>query len=285
MQESNSITSLRERLGQLSTAQLDQMLQEELDREKPDGSLVREILRVLWDREKDMPVEITPGIRRAWERYRSNAAQIDRGDRKQRRGRRLFLRLGTLAAVLAVVLLAVPGKAEAEGLFTKLARWTGDVVDFFSPERENRNLLEYEFTSQNPGLRQVYEAVRELGVTAPVVPGWIPEGYELVECKTHITSQKSGVSANFRNADNDLILKVDIYEEDVSHEYHQDASVYDVYELYDTAHTILRNNNRWVVIWFQENIECSLAVDCHEDTLYEILKSIYVTEGINETSN
>jgi hypothetical protein len=278
--QDNSITSLRERLEQLSTEELDRMLQEELDRETPEGALVRTILRVLWEREKDMPREITPGIRMAWEKYRERE-----GETGTRHRRNVFLRLGTVAAVLAVLLLAVPREAAAESLFEKLTRWTDSVVDFFSPEKENRNLLEYEFASENPGLRQVYDAVRELGVTVPVVPGWLPEGYELVECKVHRTSQKNGVSANFRDADSDLMIKIDVYETDVSHKYHRDDTVFDVYEVFNVAHTILRNNDRWVVIWFQENIECSLSVDCPEDTLYEILKSIYVTEGTNETTD
>ena len=83
----------------------------------------------------------------------------------------------------------------------------------------------------------------------------------------------------------DLVFKVDIYEEDVSHEYHRDETAFDWYQVGEINHTILRNNNRWVVIWFKDKIECFLTLDCPEDTLYEILNSIYVTEGENETSH
>lgn len=280
--QDNSITSLRERLEQMSTGQLDRILQEELDRKTPDSNLIRTILQVLWEREKGMPLEITPGIEAAWEKYQKNISTPEKG--KRNRTRLLFLRLGTVAAVLAMIFLAVPRKAAAESLFTKLSRWTDSVVDFFSPDKENKNLLEYEFRSTDPGLQQVYDAVRELGITVPVVPGWIPEGYELVECKKIKTTQKTGVSANFRDSEKGLMLKIDVFEDDVSHKYQRDESEFAVYDFHDVAHTILRNNDRWVVIWFQENIECFLTVDCDEDTLYEILKSIYVTEDTNETT-
>ena len=283
--QDNSITSLRERLEQMSTEQLDKLLREELDRKAPSGAFVRTLLQVLWEREKDMPPEITPGIEAAWERFRERESAAEKPDRKRRQPLRWFLRLGTVAAVLAVILLAFPREVEAESLFTKLAKWSDSVVDFFSPERENRNLREYEFNSNNPGLQQVYDAVQELGVNVPVVPGWIPEGYELVECKMIETTHKKGVSAYFKNFENHLMFKVDIFEEDVSHKYQRDEKAFAVYEFHDVSHTILRNNDRWVVIWFQENVECFLTVDCAEDTLYEILKSIYVTEDIHETTD
>lgn len=270
----------------MSTEQLDKLLREELDRKAPSGAFVRTLLQVLWEREKDMPPEITPGIEAAWERFRERESAGEEPDRKRRHPRRWFLRLGTLAAVLAVVfILFIPGKAEADSLFTKLAKWSDSVVDFFSPDRENKNLLEYEFKSTNSGLIQVYNTLRELDVTIPVVPSWIPESYELVECKITETTHKKGMFAYFNNAEKHLVFKVDVFGEDVSHEYQRDEKEFTVYEFQDVTHTILRNNDRWVVIWFQENVECFLTVDCAEDTLYEILKSIYVTEDIHETTD
>ena len=285
MQDNKETASLRAELEGLPTQRLDQMLLEELEREKPSGEQVRLILRVLREREADMPCERTPGIQAAWEKYRRNAGQIDAQWRKRSRRRVWLVRLGSLAAVAALVVLAVPARAEAESLFEKLCRLTDSVVDFFSPDRENENLLEYTFVSEHPGLRQVQEELTALGVTVPVVPTWLPEGYELVECKTHVTSQKAGIAANFRNADSDLLFKIDFYGENVSHEYHRDEASFDTYEVFNIAHTILRNNDRWVVLWFPENLECFLTLDCSEDALYEILDSIYVTGGTNEKTD
>ena len=117
--QDNSIASLRELLETMPTAQLDQMLQEELEKEKPDGNAVRMILRVLREREKDVPVEITPEVQEAWEKYRRNTASLD-----SRKGRRRFsiwlIRMGSLAAILSLVIFSVPQEAEAESFFEKL---------------------------------------------------------------------------------------------------------------------------------------------------------------------
>lgn len=280
----NGTNTLREQLEELPAQELDKLLNRELDQEHPDGALIRTIMEIIWDREKDLPLEITPGIRRAWEKYRRSVRQLEDWERQARRKRRLY-RVAATAAVLCLVLLALPGKVRAETLFEKLARWTGSVVEFFSPETRNDNRLEYAFTSEDPGLQQVYQAVSALGITDPVVPMWLPEGYELVECKKHETSQKSGIAAYFKNGEDMLLYKVDLYKEDVSHKYHKDESSAVIYDRGGVDHKIMRNYDRWVVIWFRDKIECSFTVDCPEDTLYEILRSIYVTEDPDEATD
>lgn len=280
----NGIHTLREQLEELSTQELDVLLNRELEQKAPDGALIKAIMEILWDREKDLPLEITPKIRTAWERYRKNIENLDRQDRARRK-RGTWLRFASVAAVLCLVILAVPRQAEAESFFEKLARWSGSILEFFGPETKNDNRLDYVFISEDPGLRQVYEAVTALGVTDPVVPMWIPEGYELVECKTVETSQKSGVLVSFQNAEQSILYKVDIYAEDVSHKYHKDESTLTTYDYGGISHKILRNNDRWVVVWFRDTIECFLTLDCSEDVLYEILRSVYVTEDTNEETN
>ena len=280
----NGINTLRDHLEDLPTGELDVILNRELEAETPDGALIKTVMDIIYEREKDLPLEITPGIRAAWERYRGSIRELEDQERKSRR-RRSFLRLTATAAVLCLVILALPGKARAESLFEKLTRWSNSVVEFFSPQTQNDNQLEYTFTSENPGLHQVYEAVTALGVADPVVPMWLPEGYELMECKTIETSQKKGVVTWFQEGNNQLTYKIDVYNEDVSHEYHKDETSVAFYDRGGVEHKILKNNDRWVVLWFRDRTECSLSVDCPEETLYEILRSIYVTEDSDEEIN
>ncbi len=276
--QDNSITSLREMMEQLPTEQLDQMLQEELEKEKPDGNAVRMILQVLREREKDMPVEITPGIQKAWEKYQRNIANPEVQSGRKKRVRTWFIRIGSVAAMLCILLLAIPGEAEAESLFDKLTSLTDSIVEFFSPGQANDNPEEYQFKTDHPGLQQVYDAVVALGVKEPVVPSWLPEGYALAECKTVNTSKKTSLVVNFAKESDFAILSYDIYNLDVSHEYHWDGEDIRTYERRGQKYTIMLNNDRWVVIWFTEKTECFLTLDCSEDVVYKILDSIYVTE-------
>lgn len=274
----NDMTSARKKLEQMDTGQLDELLNRELERENPDGDRVRTILGILWEREKDLPVEMTPGAKKAWAKYKKNIAKLDSQETATIRIRRWALRAAAVAAMVCLIIFAFPQKAEADSLFEKIANLTGSIVEFFSPGMANDNEKTYIFQTDNPGLQQVYDAVTALGVTDPVVPMWLPEGYELVECKTVETTHKNSVLASFRTADSEIILKCDTYDTDVSHEYHWDGDGIGEYERAGIKHSIMRNNDRWVVIWFTDKTECSLTIDCQEDTLYRILDSIYVME-------
>lgn len=275
--QQNNMTSLRDLFEQMPTSQLDEMLNQELGKESPDGNAIRMILDVLWEREKDHPSEIMPQMRIAWEKYQKATAKIDSRHSAHAKIHSWILRGASIAAV-CLLMLAVPQEVEADTLFNKLFRMTDSIVEFFAPGYANDNPLVYEFKTDNPGLQQVYDAVEELGITQPVVPMWLPEGYDLVECEPKLTSQKKGVTAVFRSQEKGIRFAVDLVETDVSHEYHKDETDIKIYEKNEIEHTIMRNNDRWVVIWFADNVECSLTLDCQEDTLYQILNSIYVTE-------
>lgn len=277
MQE-NDMTSTRKKLKQLDTEQLDELLNRELEKDHADGETVRMILDILWEREKDLPVEVTPGAKKAWAKYKKNIAKLDSREARTIQIRRWALRVASAAAVLSILIIAVPREAEANNFFEKLTSFTESIVEFFSPGMENNNFADYKFETDNPGLQQVYDAVVNLGVTDPVVPMWLPEGYELVECKTVGTSQKKGLVANFAFEQDVLMLKVDMYDLDVSHEYHWEGPSAECYERSGVEHTIMRNNDKLVVVWFLDNAECSIIVDCQEDTLHRILNSIYVME-------
>lgn len=277
MQENNR-PSVRENLEQMPTERLDELLNAELEREDPDGNVVRLILGILWEREKDMTVEVTPKMEEAWAKYQRNIAKLASTEKRPRKFRGWIVKAASMAAILCLLIFAIPQQAEAESLFEKLARLTDSIVEFFSPGMGNDNTTEYVFETDNPGLQQVYDAVVALGVTEPVVPMWLPEGYELVECKTDETSKKKSLSTNLKNEDTEVVVKYDMYNTDVSHEYHRENEQFVEYETAGVKHIIMRNNDRWVVIWFTESLECFLTLDCQEDTLYRILDSIYATE-------
>ena len=65
----NSVASCREFLKELSTSELDRMLQAELRKETIDDDLVRLVLSVLEEREKNYPVELNDEVVAAAERF------------------------------------------------------------------------------------------------------------------------------------------------------------------------------------------------------------------------
>lgn len=277
--QQNNVTSIRELLEQMPTTQLDEMLNAELGKEIPDANAVKLILDILKQREKDHPIEITPEIESAWKKYQQDSAKIRDGKRRVKIPS-WVLRSASVAAVFVLILLTIPQQAQAESFWDRLVRMTSEIVEFFSPDDTESRLEEYTFRTDNPGLQQVYDAVTEMGVTVPVVPMWLLDGNELVECKVTENPRKNHVYARFSISDVDAVLIVDVYMDDALHVYQKDEKINKQYELYETTFNIMRNNNFWVVIWTIDNIECSIIVDCSEDDLYRVLKSIYEMEDI-----
>lgn len=274
----NNVTSLRDMLELLSTQQLDEMLSMELSKNQVDADAIRIILDVLYQREKGNEPEITPETRAAFEAYRSEIRKISGSTSKLKRLGAWSVKAASLAAACFLVVMLVPQRAEADSLWDRLARWTNEIVEFFSPNDNKHRFESYQFKTDNPGLQQVYDAVVEMGITEPVVPMWLPDGSELVELKVKEYPTKTRVYSRFDGKASDVTYYVDIYSEEVSHKYYKDNSSIKEISFDNQNFDVFKNNNLWVVIWTVDNIECSIFIDCQEDTLHEILGSIYMME-------
>ena len=257
-------------LEKLSTEQLDEMLQTELQEESVDENAVRVILRVLREREAGLRVEVDEAAQKAWAQY-SKEQSVTQPAGKWGWARRA----AAVAAILAVVLLIAPTTANAERIYGMLTRWTDSIFEFFDPSDKDTNSVEYEFRTDHAGLQQVYDTVVELGVTDPVVPMWIPEEYELTEIKKIDTPRKKFLSVNFYNGHKHLVYELDLYDENASRVYPKDEENVEHYEYAGVTHQAIRNFDLWTVIWSRGPVECFITVDCQEDILQRILQSIY----------
>ena len=273
MQTYNKI-GLRESLEQLETAELDAMLQAELEKNAPDPDSVRLIMSVLEGREAAAPVPITDSEEAAWQQYQKRMAGLRK---KPAPVRRWMAGAASVVLVVGMLFAVMPQQAEAETFWEMLQRWTSTVLVYFSGEGKKAE-VEYIFETNNPGLQQVYDAVVELGVMDPVVPMWLPEGAELTNLEAIKTPMLSGLGAHFVHNEIDIVYKVDVYEGEPAHQHYRDDAHYEEYERNSTIHYIMQNNGWWVAVWTKDNIECSIALDGQEDTLRRILESIYVME-------
>lgn len=269
------MTSLRGLVEQMPTEQLDEMLRHELEKEPVDESAVRLIMDVLEEREQDTPVEINEQIVAAWERYQVQPPE-------QKRPRYSFggwpVRVATAVVVISALVVAVPQNAEAEEFWGRLTRWTESVFEFFAPGETKQVGDEYVFETDNLGLQQVYDTVIALDITEPVVPMWLPEGYELVECKVNESYSKTSIRAFLKSGNSTAVLDIAIRKLESPQQYSKDETDVATHEIADVVHNILHNNDRWTATWVKDRLECAIAIDCQEETLYKILKSIYTME-------
>lgn len=267
---------LRKILDDLSTDQLKQMLDEELQKENSDPASVKLLLAVLEERHAEEPKSVSSVSEEARQRYQEQMEKLFPPEPKK--AWKPLLKVASVLLVCVVLFSPLlPQKAEAESFWEMLQRWSNTVIEFFGREDSFVD-PEYVFTTENSGLQQVYEAVVELAIAEPVVPMWLPDGYELVELDSWNTPVTNGIWAVFSLNGNEIFYQVNVYNGEPAHQYYRDDSHYESYELEGATYNITRNNDRWSVIWAKDNIECHITLDCQEDTLRSILKSIYVME-------
>ena len=266
-------SDLREAWEQCSTPELEERLQAELEKHPPEDDRVLLLLHILEDREAKSPLKLTSQEEEALERYRQKST-------KQKKRRYGWLSIAaSVVLVFALALIAVPQEASAESFWGMLQRMTDSVIGYFSPEDKFDDAEEtYVFTTDHPGLQQVYDAVVELGVTEPVVPMWLPDGFLLDEFRIFQTPATNCVNAIFKSNENEIIYRIDVFGGEPAHQYYKDEAQYETWELEGCSYQVARNNDLWVVIWEKENIICAITVDCQEETLQTILESIYVME-------
>lgn len=275
MQE-NNVTYLRSSLESLPTRELEKILREELERERPNSQNVRLILKLLQDRDQDDPAAASPEAVAAWEKYLEDIREpMPEPTRKMG----WALRIAAVAAVVILLVALLPQEASAQNFFERLISWTDSVFALIRPEDAGNIPGEYSFRTDNPGLQQVYDTVAGLGVTQPVVPMWLPEGYELVECKVTENPIKKAVVAVFSDGSSEVRLEVNLYSDNITSKYSKDEENVTDFELAGVTHKITSNDKKWIAIWVRDNCECSVLGDCQEDDFFRILRSIYTLEG------
>lgn len=262
---------LQRQLAERSSQELRAMLQDETEKAIPDDDLVLSILHILEDREPDVPMTGTAREEAAWKLFRKRIrARKKRGLLHNPK----LLKAASVILVLSLLFVMVPQQAEADNWWQRLTKWTDEFFGFFR-EEETFPAETYVFETDNPGLQQVYDAVVDIGVTDPVVPMWLPDGYKLAECTATRTPVKQCVYARFLNNDKECVLQINILSGETAKAYFKNDEAVQNLEKSGIIHNLVQNQDSWIVSWMQDNIECALAIDCSEDVLREIIDSIY----------
>ena len=275
--KSNNVASRRAFLEQMPTWELDEMLQDELHKDNIDDALVRLILDVLEEREADHPIENDEEVTAAVEKYTAYIDGIEVTPAKPSRIWGMALKVASVLLVVGLLFCIVPQVVNAESFFEMLARWTDSIFTFFSPGDDNKQ-PEYVFETDNPDLQKIYDVVVELGMTEPVVPMWVPEGYELKTLYVLDQTVDTTILAGMSNGENYILYNMLLHSEKSMFKYEKDSQTVKIIEVDGIEHYVMMNLDERLAVWINNNAECSIVTDCQDEVLYKILKSIYMQE-------
>lgn len=266
-----------EDLALLTSQHLDELLRTELEKDDKDSEKILQILRILEEREAIDPANNVE-VASLWKAYQENLqkdALLLNTARKDRKTRRWIGRVAAVAAIVCILIAAAPKAMGAENIFEVLGRWTKTIFEFFDPSNATEPPEEYVFKTDHPGLQQIYDAVAEQGVTIPVVPTWVPEGFVLDEVKFMPIRGGKKVCAALSSDEGYITIAIEIYNEKRTNQYTKDDAGVEQYELAGVKHYLMPNEGSWQVVWVVDNIESVIRTNCEEEIVYSILTSIY----------
>ena len=276
MQNTNESTQ-RDLLQQMPTARLAQLMRHEIRKPEPDMKLIKEILSILDEREaRKNPAETDSRAEEAWNRYQQ---RIEASQKKAKPARhpRMISWLATAAALIILFAIVVPQRVEADRFWDFLTQWKDSVLEFHSSSDRFRN-QEQEFKTDHPAMQAIYDQAISQGIKNPLIPMWFEEEYVWNGSEKTSNTSVDSISISLLYEEKKAIFVIDSYKTETYHGYCRNDTFQESFEQEGVKFGLTENNGKWVAVWSKDNIEYFLTIDCQEDTLRRILKSIFVTE-------
>lgn len=257
----------------MSTEELEAILGADflLDSDGADPELAEYILEVITERDALSIRENVGTAQEGWERF-SEGYLRDPEERERKHGHggsRLARRAAGLAAVFAGLLVLGSAGAYAAGIdvLQAIAGWTQETFTFVRPgEPETEDVPQ-----QLAGLA---EELERQGVTEKVIPGYLPEGYELVSENIYQSKDMFSCDINLTNGKDEIIFLYIIHGEKIDFGQSQkDKNSPDIINFKGILYYVFENNEESVVAWVNGRIE-GLITGLPKSEIEKVIKSI-----------
>lgn len=276
-------------LDKLSTEELEALVCQDFQLEKETESDLDMILYITEVLEKRRGDKSEVGdIDSAWksfnENYRpypgdgtslfefdDNTKIVDIDSARPARKLRMGARVASIAAIVAIVLVAGTATAHALGfdLLGQIARWTQETFGFVSQGSE--------FSEATPVFESFEITLREYGIMDQVLPTWLPDGYECEDITVDETPKYISFLGTYFSGSEELSLTINSYFDNndlISPTYEIDDGA-EVYVFNEIKHYIMVNSEFTRISWIQGSNECSILCALSKGDAEKMINSIY----------
>ena len=181
-----------------------------------------------------------------------------------------FVRVAVAAAAVVALLLSTAAIASALGydVWGRLGGWTRDNLHFSvapSPEAD----------IHGDPYRSLRDSIENEGVTVPVVPHYLPEGYVLKEVASQNNNNGTTIVAIYAREDNCLYFDYLVHPDTPNLLCPKDIDDPVIYSREGIDHYVMTNEGKYRAIWRNGSVICDLSGFENEEELQEVIDSVY----------
>jgi len=198
------------------------------------------------------------------------------------RGRALRTAIAAAALALPLFSLCVAAAASGFNLWRHLARWTDEIMELTPPQAVTAVEDHIRIPEDSKEYGTIQEAVTDFGLARPVVPQWLPDGFQQVELVVDTGFPSLIIFQAAYQMDEDVIIvfvSIHLPKEDGSFggygHFQKDAGDPIPYESGGITHLLSTNAGRSVALWANGPAECAVSGDITMEELQKIIDSIY----------
>lgn len=204
-----------------------------------------------------------------------SAAASGSSPTKKHSNRALF-KILPIAAVLILLFGSVTAQAFGIDIFGSIARWTSEIFQLSDSSTPHATIVSNPLKEgEEAHYDSLEEAVKAFGITAPIVPKWIPERFELADVSV---SNKSGgvlIYADYLSGSEFIQVRYkEVKNVDFS-SLEQDTSEVDTYFRKGIEHYLLSDMDREKAFWQNGELECQIFGSVTRREIIDIVDSIY----------
>lgn len=270
----------------MSVETLQGLLQDDFD--NPDGILDEEtrlfVIETLTRKEKDQGLRI-PEAEASLEEFKREYLPYVKGisiyddesectdnivelPKKQKKFRKPAIRM--IAAIVAVMVLGT-ATASAMGfnIWRSIVDWTKETLGF-SEQADDNAEIPSQLNELKTGMSDNLIGYEGL------LPTYLPEGYEALDTQCQDVGDFIIFGCNLSDGKDYIILQYILHKSsDNSVAYQKDEDNPEEYVAGGITHYISSNEESFLCVWMNENIECSITGVSSRDELIKIIDSIY----------
>lgn len=184
-----------------------------------------------------------------------------------------WMRRMTAAAAVVVMIFAGTMTANAFGIniWQAFVQWTEETFHFRGSSDQEPSAPEKE---NNQDFQSLQEALDLYKITTPLVPKWIPQGYELHSVKVDASPIQESFWAIYLKDDQMLKVQIKQYLDGDPEQIEQSGTLLEEYESGGIIYYLFEDDPMLQAVWTNENFECYISGELTIDEMKQIVDSI-----------